>query len=386
MEFLFSPVLDERGKIALMEHKYQSGTKSLGTPYLDIWWEAVVQFVPPWIAPNLLTLCSFLIEVVAFFVYAHHDPTFSGTVDSPALYFYQFASLFLYQTLDGMDGKHARRHRQGSPLGQLFDHGCDSVLLSIVISMIFCIFEGPMLFCVCAVQFNFFIKNWKKRHTGTMDFEAIDIEETSLLAQILFVVFAIYGTEIAHVSIFGVKLWWFLIIAPSVLIAFQLTGTIREVNEFYRAFPVSSKRKRFDDDRFYEIGNLILLHFALFCWNTVDIYSVNPTLFLVTVSMAFAHLAHRLIICDVTQRHSRKIQLIVVPFVVIGALAVMEKYSGRTLVGTLSMKDERVLIGVALYSGCIMWSYAIRCVVDISNALDIYVFRYNEPKELDKEA
>ena len=285
-----------------------------------------------------------------------------------------------------MDGKHARRHRNGSPLGQLFDHGCDSVLLTMVIAMFFSIFEAPMLFCICAVQFNFFIKNWKKRHTGTMDFEAIDIEETFVLGQILFVVLAIYGTEIARDSIFGVKLRWFLIEAPSVLIAFQLMGTIREVNEFYRTFPVSSKRMRFDGDRFYEIGNLILLHFALFCWNTIDIYSVNPTLFLVTVSMAFGHLAHRLIICDVTQRHSSKIQSIIIPFVVIGILAVMEKRSGRTMVGNISMRDERVLIGVALYTGCIMWSYAIRCVVDISNALDIYVFRYNKPKEVVKEA
>jgi len=30
-------------------------------------------------------------------------------------------------TLDGIDGKHARRTNSCSPLGQLLDHGCDVV-------------------------------------------------------------------------------------------------------------------------------------------------------------------------------------------------------------------------------------------------------------------
>jgi ethanolaminephosphotransferase len=35
--------------------------------------------------------------------------------------------LFLYQTLDATDGKQARRTQSSSPLGELFDHGCDSM-------------------------------------------------------------------------------------------------------------------------------------------------------------------------------------------------------------------------------------------------------------------
>lgn len=35
--------------------------------------------------------------------------------------------LFLYQSLDAIDGKQARRTNSSSPLGELFDHGCDAV-------------------------------------------------------------------------------------------------------------------------------------------------------------------------------------------------------------------------------------------------------------------
>lgn len=35
--------------------------------------------------------------------------------------------LFVYQSLDAIDGKQARRTGSSSPLGELFDHGCDAI-------------------------------------------------------------------------------------------------------------------------------------------------------------------------------------------------------------------------------------------------------------------
>ncbi len=43
------------------------------------------------------------------------------------MYFFTALGLFLYQSLDAIDGKQARRTSSSSPLGELFDHGCDSV-------------------------------------------------------------------------------------------------------------------------------------------------------------------------------------------------------------------------------------------------------------------
>ena len=39
------------------------------------------------------------------------------------------ASLFVYQALDAIDGKQARRVNHATPLGELIDHGCDAVSL-----------------------------------------------------------------------------------------------------------------------------------------------------------------------------------------------------------------------------------------------------------------
>jgi len=43
------------------------------------------------------------------------------------MYFFTALGLFIYQSLDAIDGKQARRTKTSSPLGELFDHGCDSV-------------------------------------------------------------------------------------------------------------------------------------------------------------------------------------------------------------------------------------------------------------------
>jgi phosphatidylglycerophosphate synthase len=50
---------------------------------------------------------------------------FEGEIAPWWCYFTAF-SFFMYRMLDEMDGKQARRTGNSSPLGFLFDHGCDS--------------------------------------------------------------------------------------------------------------------------------------------------------------------------------------------------------------------------------------------------------------------
>ena len=58
--------------------------------------------------------------------YVFQDITMSKDL-SPWLYAYTALVMFIYQTLDAIDGKQARRTGSSSPLGQLFDHGCDAI-------------------------------------------------------------------------------------------------------------------------------------------------------------------------------------------------------------------------------------------------------------------
>ena len=53
--------------------------------------------------------------------------------------FYVIAAIcaFIYQTLDAVDGKQARRTNTSGPLGQLFDHGCDALANTIGGTLLF---------------------------------------------------------------------------------------------------------------------------------------------------------------------------------------------------------------------------------------------------------
>ena len=90
------------------------------------WAFAVRAFVPEWIAPNLLTFVGFLHALAAYALLLAHSPALDGSAP-PWVYVACAACLFVYQTMDGMDGKQARRVGAGSPLGEVVDHGADAI-------------------------------------------------------------------------------------------------------------------------------------------------------------------------------------------------------------------------------------------------------------------
>merc|ERR1719282_1516191 len=77
-----------------------------------------------WMAPNLVTLLGFALMIFSYCLFWIYSPTFA---EVPPRWVFVAAAfcLWIYQTLDAMDGKQARRTGSSSPMGQLFDHGCD---------------------------------------------------------------------------------------------------------------------------------------------------------------------------------------------------------------------------------------------------------------------
>ena len=79
---------------------------------------------------------------------------------------------------DGIDGKQARRTGSSTPLGELFDHGSDSVVAAILPPALFCIFgRGEIdyganvwtLYWICwHIIGCFAISHWEKYLTGVL--------------------------------------------------------------------------------------------------------------------------------------------------------------------------------------------------------------------------
>lgn len=99
---------------------------------MNRFWEFCVSLVPMWVAPNMLTFIGWLFVIASYTNMLRYDYTFTKDLPSSAFWF-AGSCIFIYSTLDAIDGKQARRTKTSSPLGQLFDHGCDSFSLTFFI-------------------------------------------------------------------------------------------------------------------------------------------------------------------------------------------------------------------------------------------------------------
>mmetsp|Transcript_9729 Transcript_9729/g.14817 ORF Transcript_9729/g.14817 Transcript_9729/m.14817 type:complete len:117 (+) Transcript_9729:194-544(+) len=90
----------------------------------------LVNYLPETLAPNVITLCGFIFSTLPFFVLFWNFGTKFQNEDGMEIprWFFLFEAVcyFLYRMFDEMDGKQARRTKNSSPLGLLFDHGCDA--------------------------------------------------------------------------------------------------------------------------------------------------------------------------------------------------------------------------------------------------------------------
>ena len=154
---------------ALKHHKYVSGGYTpLDHLFYKVWWDPALSLIPLWMAPNLITLVGFIFALSACIFVLAYNPSL-GPNGETVLTTYTGACFTFYMMMDALDGRQARRTRSGSPLGQLFDHGCDSVLAGFLPALI-CSGLGlgldNLVLLTAASQVLFFVGMWEERYIG----------------------------------------------------------------------------------------------------------------------------------------------------------------------------------------------------------------------------
>eukprot|EP01094_Clydonella_sp_ATCC50884_P020271 TRINITY_DN4181_c0_g1_i1.p1 TRINITY_DN4181_c0_g1~~TRINITY_DN4181_c0_g1_i1.p1 ORF type:complete len:180 (-),score=28.45 TRINITY_DN4181_c0_g1_i1:83-622(-) len=152
--------LTEQGRKNLPNYKYSGSDNSLIYKHiLTPMNNYLIDFFPLWMAPNLITLIGLLITFASYSLTAFYMPQLEG--EAPVwVYAWCAAGLFVYQTLDNLDGKQARRTGTSSPLGLLFDHGCDALNCTVSTFTFVSILQMGMTWkvqgpCPCAVLCSF---------------------------------------------------------------------------------------------------------------------------------------------------------------------------------------------------------------------------------------
>ena len=139
----------------------------------------VVNYIPRNIAPNLITLISLCFNIFAAVIsYMDGGFDFSHKLNRITCFVIGTFQL-IYQLLDNLDGKQARRTGNSTPFGMLMDHGCD------VFTNIFTAFNLSKLLLVGNDDFfsfsvffglllGFYIMTLEEYKLGEMHFPAIN--------------------------------------------------------------------------------------------------------------------------------------------------------------------------------------------------------------------
>jgi ethanolaminephosphotransferase len=150
----------------------------------------VNHLTPRWLAPNTITLVGLVFMALAYLLMWYYSPQFDSSVDDIPrwIFFYNAIAMLVYQTLDNMDGRQARRTGSSSPMGLLFDHGCDAInslfgsanwMVAMAIDprkdfiLAWIILFGPYAL--------FFVSTWEEYHTGALILPVVNGPNEGLL-------------------------------------------------------------------------------------------------------------------------------------------------------------------------------------------------------------
>uniref|UniRef100_A0A3B3T5Z9 Choline/ethanolamine phosphotransferase 1 n=1 Tax=Paramormyrops kingsleyae TaxID=1676925 RepID=A0A3B3T5Z9_9TELE len=79
----------------LEEHRYSSAGRSLLEPLMQHYWEWLVKRVPPWVAPNLITVVGLVTNIATTLVLVYYCPTATEQVGRPFYLPWVFGCLFI---------------------------------------------------------------------------------------------------------------------------------------------------------------------------------------------------------------------------------------------------------------------------------------------------
>lgn len=154
----------------IRKHKYSCTDKSILAKYvLQYFWKLILVFVPKWVAPNVLSILGLLSMLISTALTLSMNYTLN-IKEKSFLHLSNAICLLIYSTFDAIDGKQAVRTNSSSPLGQMFDHGVDSLvstLVGITLSSSLGLGAGnDMLFLISGILIIFYLTTFREKMTG----------------------------------------------------------------------------------------------------------------------------------------------------------------------------------------------------------------------------
>ncbi|XP_068628188.1 cholinephosphotransferase 1 isoform X3 [Battus philenor] len=305
MQFYKERILNAAQLKRLSEHKYSCTSASILDAWLQPWWCWLVSKTPLWLAPNLITILGLIINIVTTLILVWYSP--DGRQEPPRWACAVCAlGVFVYQSLDAIDGKQARRTGSQSPLGELFDHGCDSIS-TVFIALGACIavklgdYPTWMFFqCFCAMTL-FYCAHWQAYVTGTLRMGRIDVTEAQYSIIAIHLVSATLGAEFWSTKVGALELRYSLG-------GVALVGTSLTVGALAAAIVAGGVGKNGSTVAGTSILSpvipfsfVVVPAFIIFQKSESHVYENHPALYILAFGMVAAKVTNRLVVAHMTK-------------------------------------------------------------------------------------
>ncbi|KAL1233438.1 Choline/ethanolaminephosphotransferase 1 [Trichinella pseudospiralis] len=361
----------------LLEHRYCSQDRSiLSELFMNNFWNWLVERYPLWIAPNALTFVGLLINVVSTLILAWYSPDAKQTAPF-WVYMICALSLFFYQSLDATDGKQARRTETATPLGELFDHGCDSISQTFIVMQICMALQlgyypiVVMLFWVSATLM-FYCAHWQAYVSGMLRFGRFDVIEAQFCIMAICTVTSICGPEVWKNELFGIELKILITALAAVIAVIALyspltvvfTGgvgkngsTVADTSVLFPAVPLAA---------------VVLPPMIIFCKSTSNAFLTHIVLYYIMFGIVSAKITCKLVI-----GHMTKSELQLSDSIFCGPLALFFNQYFNTAINEYPL----LLICLVWCAFCFICQ-SVLLVKQICNYLKIECFRIPTSKSL----
>ncbi|CAF2896571.1 unnamed protein product [Rotaria sp. Silwood2] len=367
-------ILNEQQLKRLKEHKYASEGTTLLDPCMQKFWKQLVEYCPLWVAPNLITIIGLIINIGTSVLLMY----LTNGAKEPCtrwMYFLTALGLFIYQSLDAIDGKQARRTNSSTPLGELFDHGCDSVS-AIFVTLAGCcavqlgLHPWTMFWCCMSSYIAFYCAHWQTYVSGKLRFGKLDCTEAQWSFIFIYLISTItpnfWSKTVPIINIETSVFAGLLALGSSLWSSMNNIHTISKggcgkhfssVADTSIIFPV------------WPIGLLIFLAFIASNYSISHSLEEHTTLHLTCYGLVFSKITNRLIIA-----HMSKSPLDTWDTAYYGPVVVCVNQYFNCFI-----KEEIFLWIFLIYNLYDLLRYNIKVCQELCDALDIHCFRIEPP-------
>lgn len=379
----------------LSTYKYSGVDKSLISQYiLSPYWNWLVQQFPLWMAPNLITFIGFCICVGNLLTLLYFSPDLAEPCPN-WVYFTFGIGLFAYQSLDAIDGKQARRTNSGSPLGELFDHGCDALNTSIGVllgtSMLNAHQSWWLALSAYAALANFYLSTWEEYYTGTLylSYFSGPVEGVVILAATHLVTSVVgppfwetpvaefllstklVGPAITGLVPSGLQLNHLLILTTNATTVLNAITSIGNVKKARRKAGKSVKEPLEGLLPFLACG----LSGFFWLWSHPEVISHHMVPFVLFVGVMFGYTVGTMITAHVTKApFPMRPNVLMLLFFVMSGNAALGAFLGRSLLYPRA-SERQALLAAFVLSAAVYLHFAWSVIQDICEYKGIYCFK-----------